>query len=489
VAIGSQIPPADRALTLRIDPAFDPGRLSAPERLWYDRTLVALEASRDVADEAAASGDLYTLGRTFSSYVALLLAGLRATGDRRFLDRAAEVGDLAASRLADPWLDGTRDGYRNWLWLIDDDPTYYGKDTHQMDEAMTHGGIGLLAHALHVNRDVDAVYASQADFWLHYLESDFLPKWTGRAGGELAAWEDPEAGFYKRLVHPRGNQLRLAAYLWKMTGDPFYQERAGAIAAELRDHMEVNPEIPSAFRWKHQVQGQDEGWQKSCYARYYIQVVQEMYLEEIGGFGDPALAAGFVSTYRDVVFGPCGPDYTTMGERVYGDETVAATSSGELGLARWDGTGDLLEVAEVLSDNTYPRNRIHMAPWTLLAVSRRVPEDATGLDGPAVEHPGWAAEMSPPIGWRLAGAPGPNPFRGQVEALLSVDEPASITLEVLDVQGRRLSSWPAGRLEAGNHRLVWDGRANDGSPVPSGAYFWVIRSPRGARTVEILKIR
>ncbi len=361
-------PDAVGVLSLYGDPRFDPDMLSADETLWVGRLNAALERSAGTARARAGSGDLYLLGRYVGDYVAALLAALRATGDLAYLDRVLELSTLYRADLADAWLDGTEDGFLNWLWLADPaSETFYGKDTIPLDEAMTHGNVALVAYAFHVNRDIDPTYAEAADFWVDYLEDHFLAKWTSREGGDrLAAWTD---GFYKRFTHPRGNQLRLAHYLHACTGDPFYGTRAQEIASELAAHAEPNPTHPDAYRWTHQVAGTDEGWQKINYAQYVMRVLIEMSLEGVASFDDADVMARYASTFRDVVFGGRGPAFDTMAERVDGSGSTSAGVYGLAGLGRWDETGTLLEVAERhVSDGSAG---VSVAAYALMAVSNR----------------------------------------------------------------------------------------------------------------------
>ena len=74
------------------------------------------------------SNDLYALGREGGNYIEALARWPTARPRPPFLDRVLELTDLAKSQLRDAWLDGTTDGFTDWLWLTD--PTnsqFYGK--------------------------------------------------------------------------------------------------------------------------------------------------------------------------------------------------------------------------------------------------------------------------------------------------------------------------------------------------------------------------
>ncbi|MFQ5719665.1 MAG: hypothetical protein ACE5IK_08945 [Acidobacteriota bacterium] len=365
------------------DPLFDPNSLSGEMRVWYDRMWESIEASRATVDARSSSRDLYLLGRYVNDYTTALIFALRATGDLRFLDRAAEIWENARATLADEWCDGTTDGYVNWVWLINPDVTSeYCKDTHHMDEAMAHGPVALLAYTLDRNRDLDPAYGEKADFWVSYLETQFLAKWTARAGDPVAAWETG-AGFYKRFTHPRANQLRVAYYLHKLTGKPFYLERAGAIDSDLASHLEVNPSVSTALQWKHQVAGTDEGYQKVQYAHYFMNVAMEMNLEGFGSDADAATMAKFASTFRDVVLKPA----SSMTERVDGTGSVGRKLYGHSGLGRWDPTHMILDRAEAAYRPG--STGVNLAGAAMMAVSNR-----TGAPPPPDPDPG--PDTTPP---------------------------------------------------------------------------------------------
>jgi hypothetical protein len=364
----ADLPPDPATLSLRGDPTFSVEALTAAERIWYERVQASIDDGWSTITTRAASGDLYELGRNVGDATAALLMALRATGDLTFLDRVAEISDLYREDLADAWLDGTTDGYRNWLWLETPGDPSYGTDNHGMDEAMVHGNVALVAYAFHANRDYASGYADRANFWRHYLEDDFLAKWTAREGGAVAAWD---SGFYQRFTHPRSNQLRVAYYLWLLTGDAFYAERAADIAAELAAHVQANPAVPGAYQWKHELQGSDQGWQKINYAQYFMRVVLEMHHQGFGVYASPTEMSRYTSTFRDVVFTKYGEPYSSMALRVDGSEQDGTSVYGLVGFARWDTSGTLLEVAE---NNFEPGSYgLSTAAYALAAISDREP--------------------------------------------------------------------------------------------------------------------
>jgi len=50
-----------------------------------------------------------------------------------------------------------------------------------------------------------------------------------------------------------------------------------------------------------------------------------------------------------------------------------------------------------------------------------------------------------------------------------------VTLKVYDVSGRQVAVLVDGVLDAGSHRIAWDGRGASGSKVAPGVYLAVVR--------------
>jgi hypothetical protein len=66
----------------------------------------------------------------------------------------------------------------------------------------------------------------------------------------------------------------------------------------------------------------------------------------------------------------------------------------------------------------------------------------------------------------------PNPASGISWIPYSLAQEGSISLHVYDVTGRVVRTLIDGRVAAGNHYAVWDGRDDAGAPVASGLYFY-----------------
>ncbi|NNE07679.1 MAG: T9SS type A sorting domain-containing protein, partial [Gemmatimonadetes bacterium] len=83
----------------------------------------------------------------------------------------------------------------------------------------------------------------------------------------------------------------------------------------------------------------------------------------------------------------------------------------------------------------------------------------------------------------------PNPFNPTTEIRYALTGPGLVTLDIFNVQGRRVRGLVKEEQIAGEHRIVWDGRDDAGRNLPSGSYFARLRAGELTRTVKLTLIR
>lgn len=84
----------------------------------------------------------------------------------------------------------------------------------------------------------------------------------------------------------------------------------------------------------------------------------------------------------------------------------------------------------------------------------------------------------------------PNPFNPATTLQFSLPTPTMTHLTVHDLLGRVVAT-PLARqsLPEGTHRFTWDGRAADGTLLPSGIYFVVLSADQVIRSQKIILMR
>jgi hypothetical protein len=65
----------------------------------------------------------------------------------------------------------------------------------------------------------------------------------------------------------------------------------------------------------------------------------------------------------------------------------------------------------------------------------------------------------------------PDPFRNELNLNIYLPQQARTTMEVFDLQGRRVDVVNYGNLDSGYHQLSWVGREKDSKALSSGIYF------------------
>ncbi len=66
----------------------------------------------------------------------------------------------------------------------------------------------------------------------------------------------------------------------------------------------------------------------------------------------------------------------------------------------------------------------------------------------------------------------PNPFNPQTTAYLNLKNDSKVTLNVYNIKGEKIRTLVSETLNAGEHRVVWNGTDDNNSKVSSGIYFF-----------------
>lgn len=95
---------------------------------------------------------------------------------------------------------------------------------------------------------------------------------------------------------------------------------------------------------------------------------------------------------------------------------------------------------------------------------------------------GIAGEESPLNGdTRLRLEVAPRPFTGAARIYWVLPAATQVSLRVYDAGGRLVRKLVDGNMKAGCHTAEWNGRADNGKPVPAGSYILVLRTEQGVR--------
>jgi hypothetical protein len=82
-----------------------------------------------------------------------------------------------------------------------------------------------------------------------------------------------------------------------------------------------------------------------------------------------------------------------------------------------------------------------------------------------------AVREAPPAARFALSSPAPNPSRGAVQLALELSRASAVDVSVYDAAGRRVRTLLDARLDAGRHRVGWDGLDGRGRRARAGIYF------------------
>jgi hypothetical protein len=83
----------------------------------------------------------------------------------------------------------------------------------------------------------------------------------------------------------------------------------------------------------------------------------------------------------------------------------------------------------------------------------------------------------------------PNPFNHRTQLQFTLPQDSQVRVEVMNVLGQPVKILVDGRMDAGTHRIVWDGSNNAGQEVVSGVYIVRMKGKGFTQTREMLFVK
>ncbi len=100
-----------------------------------------------------------------------------------------------------------------------------------------------------------------------------------------------------------------------------------------------------------------------------------------------------------------------------------------------------------------------------------------------------ADENSLPIGYSL-DQNYPNPFNPSTTIKFSLPKSGPVMLRIFDVNGREVRTLAANKnFDAGDYKVEWDGKSNDGRAVSSGTYFYTLEAGSYTNTRKMVLLK
>lgn len=83
----------------------------------------------------------------------------------------------------------------------------------------------------------------------------------------------------------------------------------------------------------------------------------------------------------------------------------------------------------------------------------------------------------------------PNPFNPTTDISFSVPSVADVSLVIYDISGKAVRTLVNEQMQSGEHRIMWNGKDDNGIPMPSGIYFYRLKVGEQMATRKMMLIR
>ena len=87
------------------------------------------------------------------------------------------------------------------------------------------------------------------------------------------------------------------------------------------------------------------------------------------------------------------------------------------------------------------------------------------------------------------GASFPNPTSGDSRIEYSLPSPGPASLRMFDLSGREVRTLVDGKVDAGRHEAIWDGRDDEGHTLPAGAYFYELNAAGRRVAKRVIRLK
>jgi hypothetical protein len=83
----------------------------------------------------------------------------------------------------------------------------------------------------------------------------------------------------------------------------------------------------------------------------------------------------------------------------------------------------------------------------------------------------------------------PNPFNPTTRINFSLNKTADVSLEIYNVKGQKVRTLISGKLETGQHNVMWHGKDDNNQDVSSGIYFYKLRSGKLTKSKKMILLK
>jgi flagellar hook assembly protein FlgD len=83
----------------------------------------------------------------------------------------------------------------------------------------------------------------------------------------------------------------------------------------------------------------------------------------------------------------------------------------------------------------------------------------------------------------------PNPFNPETIISYSLPKSQKVSLKIFDITGKEIITLVKGKMDAGNHQIIWNAHNQIGEPISSGIYISVLENGQNAISKSMVYIK
>ena len=83
----------------------------------------------------------------------------------------------------------------------------------------------------------------------------------------------------------------------------------------------------------------------------------------------------------------------------------------------------------------------------------------------------------------------PNPFNPETTIAFSTKESGRVSLDIYNIKGQKVRTLLNDHRDAGSHKVVWDGKDDNGKSVASGVFFYRMKSGKYSSTKKMILMK
>ncbi|MCK4289326.1 MAG: T9SS type A sorting domain-containing protein, partial [Bacteroidales bacterium] len=82
----------------------------------------------------------------------------------------------------------------------------------------------------------------------------------------------------------------------------------------------------------------------------------------------------------------------------------------------------------------------------------------------------------------------PNPFTEKTYITFRINENSKVTLEIFNLNGQLIKTLIDNEVKSGTHKIIWNGKNVNNKSVPSGVYFYKLKTNSYQKTGKLVYI-